>query len=1721
MQDLPAAVAGVAPKGYGTALGPPGGNQQETEEQQQHSMQFPGQQQHTSVLEHRPSLQRQPQAAQQQQRQEPQQRQLEPEAHVPLKSAAESKQAQSQETALCKPSQSSPVGSSGALVQPKAETGLSSASPEASRASTSPPSSSSDGGFGAADCTQCRNRHFHLPKVVAAPAQSQEELLRLPEQPQLRLDLLKHPEAFHYHCTIPSDSSNTGGKALWWTAAAQRELFLNPYDLAGFPREPRGLPEKRRLAERGAVSVDLGARIHKAPRLQRHDQQQQQQQRESRSEEQPSTEHCGSGSGTWNTPAHSSSHSSSSTKCSRCSGLKLAFDLPREHHAAEGSPYSVATSKGPPIGAALRRRRQHRQQQQQHFSDDSSASSGSDIAAGDLLPDVYLKLAKQPRPRRALGMEADWLMRLQDPPQGIEALDVFAAATAAAAAPAALMTPLASPCALAALLNTTEDSSDAPNCASGNSSFSSFSSTSTTSWEAVSSTGSKRDPTELETALDPRAPYRPQTYLERIAAFARTRARTAPALRLSLPQQQHQQQQQQHCQQKQPLPLLAALISRSLLGQGRDATTPAAGGTSSSPHHHPPRPRKKGLRPLQDEAHQLDSRLLRKSLRCFGRSKGGLSRSSSSSSSSGRIFADFAAVKARLVGLAFGDIPFDPDGLWLRAQQQQQRQQRQQQPQMIDADSQQLQPHQRGDRMDAPQTSTLPLMQAAMRRVRLSAKYRHPSVRISNICGSSGGSSMGRPQGVSFWQMASIDLGCGVVLATHAASAGSFYFEVLVGPVPSQQQQEQLLLQSKDGLSKQQLRQQQQRQLQASSQCDLRVGWSTRRHPPSAPLGATRDSVALTLRGKAAWAGVELPCCFPPLKEGDVVGCCIRLLQSDQDQQPKPQQPQAAAAGSRPAAAKAHGAASASARTSGEAAAAPAGDAYAVSCLMDVDRLAQGFLRSAAGLSESNKGTQGFREAPVGSHVQFTVNGRPLGLCCFEGSSNGGCLLADEYFPAVSLMGGASCCVNFGPSFCYAPPPCDPPYSPSCLLPLPVAPPLTYDVYPLLLLPQQLLADPQLNLLRPRTLADFLEQRVLQPQQQQEAKCQQRHQQDCLLHSVPIKCEALDYARSETHAAVENSVEASEAEGSQGLSNEKEQQQQRRDQLSNELEDYSRGLGFLTQQDKTAASRNTANSSKSCSCRCSMDKTSNSQTRTDDRAVAAILHAASSLVLSPEELSQLQKGLRRQRQQQHLLHSIHRCAFESQLRSCREVLDAAAQQWGTRRAYRLRRKKPWARHRSNLRSSSSSSWCSGSDSSSSSGESVRSAEPATADISTRDKGPLQQGQSQEAESSSLLAAPASAKAAVEGSIVSDAAAPPLPKDSNSSSSSSSSSSTSSNRSAGAPYVDFRHPCSVLFSFLLPTLQGLYPPCTPHSLATAKPQTTAGEMNAQDLTAAGDAVPATEAAAAWKRFARLFWMVVAPLDSQRRPLNPAVFINNEAVAAQRKSRPCAAARAAAAVGATHAASGGSLGGGASGSDSTAKGTGSVGTSSQPTGRSGRPGGAPARRKGGSVGGSQCTASAAAAVSYETVQVGQLLLRVPQGCLADSGDEDAQLPPETPPEALKGKRTAAGGAASVAFSEDDESAIGAALIEPLALPLVLQRRLGLKPRQLMEALGCRFRILSRQLAGSHAAIAGVSCIYTAVVRLRHLQAKAQAAEEEAAKDVACEFWIEQHAGALCGL
>ncbi|CDJ64077.1 hypothetical protein, conserved [Eimeria necatrix] len=1711
MQNLPAAVADVAPKGYGTAFGPPGANQQETEEQQQHSIQFPGQQQHISVREHQPSLQQQPQAAQQQQQHEPQQRQVDLEAHVPLKSAAEPKQAKSQETALCGPLQSSPVGRSGAIVQPKAERGLSSASPEASRASTSPPSSSSDGGSGAADCTQCRNRHFHPPKVVAAPAQSQEELLRLPEQPQLRLDLLKHPEALHYHCTVPSDSRNAGGKAFWWTAAAQRELFLNPYDLAGFPREPRGPPEKRRLAERGAVSVDLGARIHKAPRLQRHDQQQQQQ-GESRSEEQPGTKHCGNGSGTCNTPAHSSSHSSSSTTCSRCSGLKLAFDLPRELHAAENSPYSVATSKGPPIGAALRRRRQQRQQQQQHFSDDSSASSGSDIAAGDLLPDVYLKLAKQPRPRRALGMEADWLMRLQDPPQGIEALDVFAAAAAAAAAPAALMTPLASPCALAALFNTTEASSDAPNCASSNRSFSNFSSTSTASCGTVSSTGSKGDPTELETALDPRAPYRPQTYLERIAAFARRRARTAPALRLSLPQQQQQQQQQQHCQQKQPLPLLAALISRSLLGQGRDATTPAAGGTSSSPHHHhPPRPRKKGLRPLQDEAHQLDSRLLRKSLRCFGRSKGGLSRSSSSSSSSGRIFADFAAVKTRLVGLAFGDIPFDPDGLWLRAQQQQQRQQRQQQPQMIDADSQQLQQQQRGERMDAPQTSTLPLMQAAMRRVRLSAKYRHPSVRISNNCGSSGGSSMGRPQGVSFWQKASIDLGCGVVLATHAASAGSFYFEVLVGPVPSQQQQEQLLLQSKGGISKQQLLQQQQRQLQASSQCDLRVGWSTRRHPPSAPLGATRDSVALTLRGKAAWAGVELPCCFPPLKEGDVVGCCIRLLQSDQDQQPKPQQPQAAAAGSRPAAAQAPSAASASAATNGEAAAAPAGDAYAVSCLMDVDRLAQGFLRSAAGLSEGNKGAQGFREAPVGSHVQFTVNGRPLGLCCFEGSNSGGCLLADEYFPAVSLMGCASCCVNFGPSFCYAPPPSDPPYSPSCLLPLPVAPPLTYDVYPLLLLPQQLLADPQLNLLRPRTLADFLEQRVLHPQQQQEAKCQQRHQQDCLLHGVPIQCEALDYARSETHAAVENSVEASETEGSQGLLNEKEQEQQRRDQLSNELKDSSRGLGFSTQQDKTASSSNTANSSRSCGCRCSTDKTSNSQARADDRAVAAILRAASSLVLSPEELSQLQKGLRRQRQQQHLLHSIHQCAFESQLRSCREVLDAAAQQWGTRRAYRLRRKMPWARHRSNLRSSSSS-WCSGSDSSSSSDESVRSADPSTADVSTRDKGPLQQGQAQETQSSSLLAAPASEEAAVEGSIVSEAAAPPLPKDS---------SSSCSSRCAGAPYVDFRHPCSVLFSFLLPTLQGLYPPCSPRSLATSRPQTAAGEMNARDLTAAGDAIPATEAAAAWKRFARLFWMVVAPLDSQRRPLNPAVFINNEAVAAQRKSRPCAAARAAAAVGATHAASGGSLGGAASGSDSTAKGTGSVGTSSQPTGRSGRPGGAPARRKGGSVGGSQCTASTAAAVSYETVQVGQLLLRVPQGCLADSGDEDAQLPPEAAPEALKGKRTAAGGAASVAFSEDDESAVGAALIEPLPLPLVLQRRLGLKPRQLMEALGCRFRVLSRQLAGSHAAIAGVSCIYTAVVRLRHLQAKAQAAEEEAAKDVACEFWIEQHAGALCGL
>ncbi|XP_026193156.1 uncharacterized protein LOC34618641 [Cyclospora cayetanensis] len=1518
-----------------------------------------------------------------------------------------------------------------------------------------PPTKSSS-----ASCDSCRGRYFHPPKVLSAPARSEEDLLRPPpDSPYLRRDLAQHPQALISHCTIQTTStcseisSSTGAaRAAWWTAEAQRELFLSPYDAAGFPRGLRGVPVKRLLTERGAVSVDLKPVFPE-------------QQNASRPSGEQQKQHL----------ADTSSSSSSAT-CSRCKGLRLTFSLPVDLEAAPRGPLPLrASSRRHILSRGLQVSGQQRQPRE-HASDDSSASSGSEIAEEELLPDAYLRLAGRQRSLQTLGVEGDWLMRLQDPPQGIEALDVFAAAAAASAAPIAHLAPLANSPTAAGLLDLFSRSRSLGNNA-------------TIAEKAANQ----------EWLLNAKAPHRPRTFLERMAAFALSRARTAPSLRLSLPQQQQQQQQLQ----RQPLPMLAALISGclELHGARSAASAAAAGGDPAVAAGRSPSARRRNACSLQGKFQQLDPRLLRKALRCFDRNRGGLSRSGDSSTSSNRILADFAAVKTRLVGLALGDIPFDPDGLWLRRQQAQQQQrhqqmQRQQQQQLVDAEHEHQheqqhkhQQQQRREGLGAPRSSTLPLMQAAMRRVRLSAKYKHPSVRI----GTSRASSSGRINaGGGFWQKASVGLGCGVALATHAASAGPYYFEVLVGPLPPQQQQQQLLLQQpKQGLSPTQQQHLQQQRIATSSQCDLRVGWSTRRHPPSAPLGATRDSVALTLRGMAAWAGVELPYCFPPLVEGDVVGCCIRLVQPQQEQQPR-QADCAAVSPTRGVASPAkRGAPAAAPAGTDTTVSGIAGDAYSVSCLMDVDRLAQGFLRSAAGLAEgsssSSSNSQPVGAAAEGSLVQFTVNGRPLGCCRFS-EDPAGCLLADEYFPAISLMGGASCSVNFGPSFRHPPPLVEPPFLPCCLLPLSTAPPLTYDVYPLLLLPQQLLADPQLNTLRPRTLVDVLEERILAlPSRQQplssaqhnprkrkveEALGKGSHDADSGMSAdggMLEECEdpALTPPAGERRGASlqHTSHACGEFSGSPET-----------------LEEGREATGHCCCNRRTEKSATEARAL--CCCRpCGADP-----------AEIAMLQRAASLIFAPEELRQLQKGLQRQHQQQQLLESVHRCAFEAQLKSCNAVLDAAAKEWGLKRAHRLRRRMPWARHRCNMRSSSGSE---SSSESSSSEESDACGLPLAGGEANRDV--------------------ASAGEALEGSVfrrgltddataaVSSGSAPSLAAEGQTWKKGGSSDCSGSRV---VPFVDFKHPCSVLFSFLLPTLRGLHHPGLPASPAAAvSRQAPTAEASCRESAAVAESL------AAWKRFARLFWLVVAPLDSQRRPLSPRVFIRNQAVSLHRKSKPPPFARTAAAS----SAGGRPVGSIAAASDVSAAGTGDTGA--QPSGRASRSGSGMTRRKGGSSAG-PAGGAAAAEASYETIQVGQLTLRVPQGCLADSGDETGQLPPDLSQEGGRQKRPAAGRSVAAEPAERDEGMEASALIESLPLSVVLLRRLGLKPRQLLEALGCKFRLVSRQLAGSHAAIAGVSCIYTAVVRLRQLQAKAQAADEEAAKDVACEFWIEQYAGALCG-
>ncbi|PHJ19898.1 hypothetical protein CSUI_006278 [Cystoisospora suis] len=571
-----------------------------------------------------------------------------------------------------------------------------------------------------------------------------------------------------------------------------------------------------------------------------------------------------------------------------------------------------------------------------------------------------------------------------------------------------------------------------------------------------------------------------------------------------------------------------------------------------------------------------DERLRRKLLRCSRRSVGSRTCRLSTSGSGGKwkAYENFLFIRSRLAGIATGELPLDPDGMWRgyrvgartapggstlergspgRGLGGSDGEKMNGTP--VPSSSPTSLPAASTSSLAASSTaSTLPLMQSAARRVRLSQKYRQPSVRLS---------ADGRS--------ASIGCGCGTVLATHACSEGSFYFEVTIiglqreqstktsvsrkfgnnsGKRTSASFSQRLTKDSSlgsDQLSAHQAAERksgmrpgridvpqwdrlkvtieermedapkleaeweeavtEERRKEKRMRGEIRVGWTTREQPPSCPLGATIQSVGLRVRGGAheyptvaqprggvVWGGGEMVY-GEEAKEGDVIGCYIHLSKDTEEQDVKdPRKRRSSVVGEpavdgekRPRADHRQSdglhrqetvVAPGEAKT-GQTCRGPEArgrrDVYAVRTLNDMESLSQGFFRYP-GVPASFAAARHWRQ---GSFVQFSVNGRLQGICSFNGDLNY-LLRRAEYFPAITLVKGASCTVNFGPSFVY------PPTSfgvlrflPSCLLPVPALPPLTVDLHPHLLLSSRLFVDRHSKLLRVKTVADLFEERWL------------------------------------------------------------------------------------------------------------------------------------------------------------------------------------------------------------------------------------------------------------------------------------------------------------------------------------------------------------------------------------------------------------------------------------------------------------------------------------------------------------------------------------------------------------------------------------------------------------------------------------------------------------------
>ncbi|PFH31294.1 hypothetical protein BESB_027290 [Besnoitia besnoiti] len=670
--------------------------------------------------------------------------------------------------------------------------------------------------------------------------------------------------------------------------------------------------------------------------------------------------------------------------------------------------------------------------------------------------------AVSPEQLRSSGEDflADFFELQQGQPQGLELVDTFAAATASSAAPARLLLPPPRPSAAAKRPSELPAPSSAPSpCAAAPPAG------------LASRPRLQRGDREREAAAS--AEEAPASAASSLLSLLQRQVAQRSVAAPSAVLKQQLQEEEADLSLLPPLPLLHRQLYRALEPQSpapcaRGASKPAQAGPVSDGEPAPPA----GAPPFACEP-----RLRRKLLRCTRRSlltPGACLLSASGAGSRWKIYRNFLYVKSRLAGVATGEVPLDPDGL--------------------SADRVSFapgpggagEPRRRGLPADhaasslalssgsllppgAAASSTLPLLQSAARRVRLSQKYRQAAVRLSRD---------GRE--------AAIDAGCGTVLATHGCVEGSFFFEVKIqslARVPEaacgtgRRGEEPEPRLHRDV----QRERAAERERRRKAKSEIRVGWATRQQPPSCPLGATVHSVGFRvvgeetdrggaeearLPGGVAWGGSEVAYGLRA-REGDVVGCFIRLV------------PQRAAA-----------------RVEAGAGDAPserfsATDVYAVRTLADMDSLSQGFFRYAS-VSQPPRVSPAFPAAPCaaaaspwscGSFVQFSLNGRPQGLCVFNGGSDY-LLSAGEYFPAISLLNGGACTVNFGPSFLFPPPPATPasaPFLPACLLPVPRLPPLTVDVLPFLVSQASFFLDRPAKLLRPKTLADIFEDLWLAP----------------------------------------------------------------------------------------------------------------------------------------------------------------------------------------------------------------------------------------------------------------------------------------------------------------------------------------------------------------------------------------------------------------------------------------------------------------------------------------------------------------------------------------------------------------------------------------------------------------------------------------------------------------